>query len=372
MTKIYFLEPSWYGTGLTNEIFFIIYGLIHCIKNNIENLVINNFRCEPLTEKKCNISEVIDLHHLNIILQKYNLSVFDRNLCNYRIESITYGSDNTNIDVTKEALERYCVGNKLFIQEFEDFNILKGDPHPNVVKKLIITCKLGEKAVQYSIPERNGIYTEINLDVPKHILNWNQIDDCMKNESELFDFFLKNIKFNNRFTKYSDDAAILIDKNKDYKLITEINSENKKINVIHLRTEKDMTGHMLSHNNMNQEEYDINLQKKYIELIKKYMSKNDILFILSYDSENSVINYLHENDYEYYLSKKNIFDGREKHAIVDLLLGEKCNNIFIGNWEFNEFRGSTFSYFLYKRNNAIKNIFIDMYKISENEVEISN
>jgi hypothetical protein len=90
--------------------------------------------------------------------------------------------------------------------------------------------------------------------------------------------------------------------------------------------------------------------------------------VLSYNLDNHVIHFLRENNYEFYISKKNIFNGREKHAIIDLLIGEKCNNVFIGNWDFTKSRGSTFSYFLYIRNDALKNIFIDMYDIKFNEV----
>ena len=43
MSKTLFLEPSWFGTGLTNEIFFIIYVIIYCINNYKKILVINNF-----------------------------------------------------------------------------------------------------------------------------------------------------------------------------------------------------------------------------------------------------------------------------------------------------------------------------------------
>jgi hypothetical protein len=129
-----------------------------------------------------------------------------------------------------------------------------------------------------------------------------------------------------------------------------------------------MTGHMSSHNKMKQEEYDVNLQNKYIDLIKTNCSKDDIIFVLSYNLDNDVIHFLRENNYEFYISKKNIFNGREKHAIIDLLIGEKCNNVFIGNWDFTKSRGSTFSYFLYMRNNAFKNIFIDMYNIKSDEI----
>ena len=184
----------------------------------------------------------------------------------------------------------------------------------------------------------------------------------------MFDYLLKSIRFNNRHVKYSENA-LLIDSKGEYNHLPLLNFENKKINVIHLRVEKDMTGHMLSHNKMTQEEYDIELQNKYIELIKQYFSKNDIIFVLSYDLNNNVINYLKENDYEFYFTKKQIFDGREQHAIVDLLIGEKCNNYFIGNWNFAIRQGSTFSYFLYVRNNADKSICGDMYDINNTEIE---
>ena len=79
MSKTFFLEPSWLGTGLTNEIFFIVYGIIYCINNKKNNLVIGNFRLEHMTNKFCPISQILDIHYLNILLQKYGIIVFDRN-----------------------------------------------------------------------------------------------------------------------------------------------------------------------------------------------------------------------------------------------------------------------------------------------------
>ena len=71
--KLLFLEPSWVGTGLTNELYFIIYGIIDCINTKKTNLIINNFRLEPMTHKFCEISEIIDIHHLNILFLKKNM-----------------------------------------------------------------------------------------------------------------------------------------------------------------------------------------------------------------------------------------------------------------------------------------------------------
>jgi len=300
-------------------------------------------------------------------LREYNLTVFDKNNLTFNIENITYGSKDRLIDIKNEILENYYKENKLFIPKSIKMNNIKGDPHEGTIKKLIVQYRLNDKLVIEKYSEY--LNEDINLDLQNssNILNWQQIDDYIVNESELFNFLLKNIKFNSRFVKYSDNA-VLIYRNNNYISLPEINFVNKKINVIHLRVERDMTGHMLRHNNMTQEEYDINLQNKYIDLIQKYFSKNDVIFLLSYSIDNNVVKYLRNNNYEFYISKKNIFDGREKHAVVDLLIGEKCNNNFIGNWDFERREGSTFSYILFKRNNAVNNIFIDMYKLNRNEV----
>lgn len=371
MSKTLFLEPSWFGTGLTNQIFFIVYGIIDCINNNKNCLVINNFRLEPLTNKFCGINEIIDIHHLNILLNKFNLTVYDVNNLKINIDSVIYGLNEKIIDIKKEILELFYKNNKFCIPAGTSLNNIKGDPFPGQAKKLIIKYSIhGENFIeQYSEYIHNDII--IKLKDPTNILNWEQIDKCYVDNKELFDYLLKNIRFNNRLVKYSENA-LLIDSNNEYVYLHNINFKNKKINVIHLRVENDMTGHMLTHNKMTQEEYDINLQNKYIELIKKYFSKDDIVFVLSYDLNNNVINYLKDNNYEFYITKKRLFNGREKHAIIDLLIGEKCNNYYIGNWNFDIRQGSTFSYFLYVKNNAVKNIFIDMYDIKKSEILKNN
>jgi hypothetical protein len=370
MSKILFLEPSWFGTGLTNEIFFIVYGIIDCINNNKNNLIINNFRLEPMTHKFCEISEIIDIHNLNILLNKYDITIFDRNKLLFNIDKITYGINQNTVDITKETIELFYRDNKLCIPVGTILNNIKGDPVPGEMKKLYITYTLNNKTVTEEYTEYIHKNIIFDLQNPTNILNWEQIDKCYVDNKELFDYLLKNIKFNSRLEKYSE-IALLIDKNNEYTNLANINFENKKINVIHLRVEKEMTGHMIKPNKMTQEEYDTQLQNKYIDLIKKYFSKDDIIFVLSYDLNNNVINFLRENDYEFYYTKKNIFDGREKHAIIDLLIGEKCNNYFIGNWDFDIRQGSTFSYLLYVRNNAEKNIFLDMYNIKLEEKNVN-
>jgi hypothetical protein len=366
MSKTLFLQPSWLGTGLTNEIYFIVYGIIDCINNKKQIMVINNFRLEAMTNNFCPISDILDMHHLNILLNKYNVSVFDRHELSFNIDSIIYGIEDSTIDITKETLELYYTNNKLLIPSGTVLNNIKGDPLSGKTKKLYITYTInGNKVVEEYLEYINQDII-IDLQNPTNFLNWEQIDTCYINNKYMFDYLLKNIKFNNRFVKYSENA-LCINSNNEYTIFNKIDLQNKKLNVIHLQVEKDVTGHMIKHNNMTQEEYDDYSQNKYIELIKQYFSKNDIIFLLSYVLNNSVVKYLKENDYEFYYTKKQIFEGREQHAIIDLLIGEKCNGNFIGNWNFDIHQGSTFSYFLYVRNNASENIFIDMYNIRETE-----
>ena len=138
-----------------------------------------------------------------------------------------------------------------------------------------------------------------------------------------------------------------------------------------MRLEKDMTYNMSVHNNMDENEYIIKLEKKYIELITKYFNKNDIIYILSYDLNNNVIKYLKDNNYEFYSTKKNIFQYREPHAIIDLLLSTRCSGSFIGNWQHQKDSnmGSTFSYVIdISIINKVKKIFIDLYDIKKPEI----
>ena len=367
MSKTLFLEPSWVGTGLTNELYFIIYGIIDCINTKKTNLVINNFRLEPMTHKFCEISEIIDIHHLNILLKEYNITVFDRSDVSFSIDRVSYGLDDKIIDITSQTLSRFYNNNKLVIPAYTFLNAINGDPYPGQTKYLFINYTINGIKTEEKYTEYISNDIVVNLQNPTNIYNWEQIDNCYINNRQLFDYFLKNIQFNSRLVTYSE-TALLVDPQNNYISLPDINLENKKINVIHLRVEKDMTGHMLGSNKMTQEEYDVELQNKYIELIKQYFSKNDIIFLLSYDFDNSVVRFLKDNEYEFYYTKKNVFDGREKHAIIDLLVGQKCNNCFIGNWNFDNMNGSTYSYILYVRNDAVKNIFIDMYDIKEREL----
>ena len=81
-----------------------------------------------------------------------------------------------------------------------------------------------------------------------------------------------------------------------------------------------------------------------------FIYKNNITILLSSSFNNEVINFLNNNKYNYFISKKKNFKYRELNAVVDFIISKQCNN------------GSTFSYYIYKTLNS-KNIiykYIDL------------
>ena len=102
-------------------------------------------------------------------------------------------------------------------------------------------------------------------------------------------------------------------------------------------------------------------------MIEKYLDKNSHNIVLSMNTDNKVIDYLKHNNYNYnFINKNNC--GREINAIIDLIISNKCNNVFIGNIHPINFHGSTFSYCIYKMlDDHIKKILIDLDNINHEE-----
>ena len=215
MSKTLFLEPSWVGTGLTNELYFIIYGIIDCINTKKTNLVINNFRLEPMTHKFCNIGDILNIHHLNILLKEYNITVFDRSDVSFSIDRVSYGLDDKIIDITSQTLSRFYNNNKLVIPAYTFLNDINGDPYPGQMKYLFINYTINGIKTEEKYTEYISNDIIVNLQNPTNIHNWEQIDNCYINNTRLFDYFLKNIQFNSRLVTYSE-TTLLVDPQNNY------------------------------------------------------------------------------------------------------------------------------------------------------------
>ena len=135
------------------------------------------------------------------------------------------------------------------------------------------------------------------------------------------------------------------------RLLTDINFTNK-VNLIHLRLEDDGINHWAKMNKMSKEKFKKKLKNKYIQLIKEYIDKNNVTILVSSSFNNEVINFLNNNKYNYFISKKKYFKYRELNAVVDFIISKQCNNVFIGNFNLNGNNGSTFSYYIYKTLNS--------------------
>ena len=162
----------------------------------------------------------------------------------------------------------------------------------------------------------------------------------------MFDEIAKNIHYNNYFIDLTNEFIKDID-------------FNNKINIFHLRFEDDAIKHWSEINNMPIDEFKKCVENKYTKIIKRYIKKNDLTIILTSSLSNSIIDYFENNNYNYKLTKK-LFDEREKNAIIDFLISQLCNNIFIGSG------GSTFSCYI-ARNLRVKKVMFNLDKITDDE-----
>lgn len=366
MANFLCININWFGTGLTNQMFFIAAAIIRAYTEKIPILIFEKFRLQPCTNMMCPIKDIIDLNYLNKLTSEYNIKVFDFIDTNLTLISVKYGTDDLKINITDEIIANYFTKNKLFIPKSVYLNNIKGDPVSGQCKKLYIKYKINEYLFTQIFDEHNRQDISIDLTYFQEFIGFDSLK-VNRYDPKIFNSILKSIRFTNLFNNMSEHC-LLVDKNNEYVLNDFKNSLNK-LNVIHIRLENDMTYNMSVHNKMVEKDYITALEDKYINLIKTHFSPEDNVLVLSYDSNNRVIKFMKENNYNIFMTKKNVFEGREPHAIIDLLVGEKCTGTLIGNWNHKNSTGSTFSYVLDQRiEPKLKRVFIDIYNISSSEV----
>jgi hypothetical protein len=175
------------------------------------------------------------------------------------------------------------------------------------------------------------------------------VSDSWIDSSQFFDIY-NNIVFKPWFYNISNN------------LITEIKQKlgnDILINVIHLRVEDDAIKHWAKLSNVNPVLFKNALEAKYIYLINKYINKHAFTIVMTYNKNNNVMKYLHNNGYYFFTKKKDLSIGRECNALQDLLLARKMNNFFIGA------AGSTFSQFINNSAKFKKLILINLNKIDK-------
>jgi hypothetical protein len=330
------------NSGFTNQIFAFITNIILAYKYNHKVIIVDNFLNDISKKEYSPISEIFDINKINIFLKHYyNIIIIDKYNINFEFLYIKYGTKFKSLDLTDFIKENFYKNNILYISKNTIFNNIMGDPCENIKKNIFLGYKINNYIIEEIYSEK--LIEDINIDFVNstYNLNFGWID---KLDSNMFENILMNIHYNLNF----------IEKSK--LILNEININNK-INVIHLRLEDDAINHWSKQNNMTCENFKNYIENKYINLIKKYISKIDVNIILSSSLSNTVINFLKENNYNYKFNKK-FFNDREKNSIVDLLISKYCNNIFIRNFNVEQKNGSTFSYYVGKLLKIILRKFI--------------
>jgi len=370
MNLIYYSKIHEGKGGLTNQIFaFVTSILIANVLTHEKAVIYEDFLCDYKGDKKESISNIFDLDKMNVYLKKeFDVVIFDKKKVIFKINSVKYGCSNSMIDITKEVMNHFYneKDNSFFISKSVDFNSIHGDPCPNIAKKLYVNYSLNHYTFEDVFDEDREKDISFNLETSdyKYTLSW-----INSHGKDIFDELLRHIYFTPKFYELSntflEDQIGLKDECND----NNNSKSEKKINVLHLRVEEDGAEHWGKMNLMEKNEFTTYIENKYIDIISKNINKTDYNILLSYSQNNRVIKYLEDNNYHYCFLKKDEKVGRETNAVIDLLISNACNNIFIGNFDLNKMWGSTFSYFIMSRLKPnVKVILINLDKIKFDEV----
>lgn len=356
MKNIYFSKIQTGTNGMTNQLISFISNIILARQQNKRVIIVDKFLNDYSNQSYSIVSNILDLDKINVFLEdKYGIKLIDRYHVNFKLLSFKYGFGDKYIDITNKIMEQCYNDGVLTILNTLNLNELSGDPCPGQEKKLYIKYFLNDVIYDEVHNEKfNCVIDNIILDfnddsVYLHRMHWiNYLD------REMFDNILKNIVFNKYFMVVSNEFV---------KCNIGIGFGNK-INVIHLRLEDDALEYWGAVNKMNKLEYKYYIESKYINLIINHIGKDNDTIILSYCLNNNVIEFLKNNNYKFHFVSKQKWYGREQNAIIDILVAQHCNNVFIGNFHVNKLNGSTFSYFiLQKLDDTIKKIMLDLDNI---------
>jgi GR25 family glycosyltransferase involved in LPS biosynthesis len=185
-------------------------------------------------------------------------------------------------------------------------------------------------------------YDIILVDGGSNVYNYQwRFDWIYRHNKDKFEEFTQYIRFQKRFYDLANSF---------------IKTIGTSYNCVHLRVEDDVVDHIVNYYNKNKEDVINQLHTIYVESITKNMSTDLPLVVLCGDKDNSVIQYLHNNNYKVLQCEK-LLEGRELNAIVDLIIGASTTELFISNYDAENMAGSSFSYTILQWLNNCKTIF---------------
>jgi hypothetical protein len=363
MNSIFYGFVGGVGEGLANEWFHIVTNVYRCLETGKKVLILGDFLRNFNTPDFCPLSQIIDLPHLSTFIRNtYDIHVLEHQQAVLGISQIVYGDK----DVTDVIKEQFWDGTALRIPSSVILNDVFGDPMPFQYKYLHIKFSIGDIVLEEVIPEvRDSDYC-LSLMPPPY--EYNHIYWPSKTNRwflSMYKNILQNIHYNPNLIAEA------------HAFIKPHIQTGKRINVLHLRLEDDGVRHFAGHQCLNPDYYRWLLEEKYIAHIRKYTQPEDINVLLSYSTENRVVDFLQNNGYTYVIRPKNLDQGREVNAILDLIVGTHCTGVLFANFITDNvgFLGSTYSFVLYymlERKVGVRAIQIDVEHIFSSEELITD
>lgn len=342
-------------SGFTNQIFSLISGILLAIVNGDKIVFVDYFLNDFSKKKYTKISEILNISVINNYLYlKYGVIIVDKYMNDFKFNYVKYGIDNKYYYLN-------CYNYPLRIKKDTQFNSFYGDPCPNFYKELIMNYSIYGYNINERYPENLKNDLIVDYENSEYISTFSWINTYNK---DIFEDILIHIVFN--------DKLIIQSQSQIQNIYNMKKSSTNKINVMHLRLESDAIRYWSGVNNMTQLNFKNMIEKKYIDVLKKYIDKEELTIILTDSKINDVFEYL-QNEKYHHITLDKMYDDREMNAVIELLVANTCNNKFIGNFNFKKLNGSTFSYFICKvLDSKVEKIMIDLDKIQDDEQVINH
>jgi hypothetical protein len=343
MPGIYFARIANDKSGFTNQIFALVNAILNAKSRGNTTIILDSFQRDFMdSTNKIPCSQVFDLKETNKYLKKYDITLICSSQFNYKLNAIFYGTGQHIIDITDKASDIIRPGT---------YNFMGGDPFPGVSKELFVNYTINGN--EYSDIYEEGYLYNIWT---KGTANYEYIFRWINNQP-LFEDIMKNLKY-----------KTIID---NHSLLPLSSRYNSKINVVHLRLEDDAINHWSKQNHMTTKVFKHKLEEKYIQLIRENIDPKQVTIVVG-SKENKVIDFMIENEYNCRVFSVLELNGREVHAIFDLLQAAECNETFISNFNYQKLNGSSFSYYISLLSKPKKIVGLDIDHINSSVQYIKN
>lgn len=343
MPGIYFARISNDKSGFTNQIFSLVNSILIANSKRYNIVVLDSFQRDFSNSKsKIDCCKLFNLDETNKNLKDSNIGVtlICKSKFHYKLNAVLYGSGEKVIDITEQIPSIIKPGT---------YNYIGGDPYPDVPKELFINYSIND--IEYSdIYNESYSYNIFLMNQPNYYeYMFQYVNKSNKNNYEtimrciVYQSMIDNINFLPVYNKFTE-----------------------KINVIHLRLEKDAIEHWSKQNKLPEQVFEQKIYEKYIHVIEENIDKKYKTIVVG-SKYNKVIDFLDKNHYDYIYYDLNL-DGRELNALYDLVQATECNETFISNFDYEHLRGSSFSYYISILSNPKKMISIDIDNVHSNPI----